>query len=462
MPTDVAPRTSQFGADQRRHLVAQIWQAGLAAVQPGQAVPRTLRAESIDWPSLPRCWLIGGGKAGTAMAQAAVQFLLDHDLPATRLAGWLNVPAETAQPLTGVTLHPARPTGINFPTAAAVAGTEHLLHRIDQVGPGELVLCLISGGGSALLCAPAPGLTLEDKQAVTKLLHRSGADIGEMNAVRKHLSRIKGGGLTSRLAARGSLGQRLLCLLISDVIGDPLDVIASGPTCCDPTTFADAVSVLQRRGLWEAVPAAARSYLEAGLAGQAPETLKVMPRARDGGDLAEHRLIATSAQAVAAAAAAAQQLGWHVQAQPDPFAGDVNDQVDQVARQLRGVLDSAGRGAPVALIAGGEPTVVLPPTPGKGGRNQHFILGLLAQLSPAELDRVTVLCAGTDGEDGPTDAAGGFADAAAATALAPQAVADHWRRFDAYPVLEAAGALWRTGLTQTNVMDLRVAVVWPD
>jgi glycerate-2-kinase len=395
------------------------------------------------------------------MAQAAVQFLLEQGLPPTRLAGWLNVPAETAQPLTGVTLHPARPTGVNYPTAEAVAGTERILQLMDQVGPGELVLCLISGGGSALLCAPAPGLTLEDKQAVTRLLHRSGADIGEMNAVRKHLSRIKGGGLTSRLAARGPLGQRLLCLVISDVIGDPLDVIASGPTCPDPTTFADAINVLRRRGLWDETPAAARGHLEAGLAGRVAETLKVMPRSAAGGDLAEHRLIATNAHAVAAAAAAARQRGWHVQTDTEPYAGDVHAQVRAVARQLRDVLQGPARDAPVALIAGGEPTVVLPSTPGQGGRNQHFILGLLAELTPTELERVTVLCAGTDGEDGPTDAAGGFADAAAAATLAPATVADHLRRCDAYPILAAADALWRPGLTHTNVMDLRVAVVWP-
>lgn len=435
-----------------------IWQAGVAAVQPSQAVPAALAAASIPWVQVPRCWVVGGGKAGSAMAEATARFLRDKGLPSERLAGWVNVPAESARPLPGITLHPARPLGINYPTAAAVAGSEQILSLLDRVGPGEWILCLISGGGSALLCAPAPGLTLEDKQQTTQLLHRSGADIREMNTVRKHLSRIKGGGLTQRLFARGDHGQRLLGLVISDVIGDPLDVIASGPTCPDPTTFGEALEIVERRGLRAELPAAVLARLERGRAGQEAETLKKLPEGPAGEALVLHRLIASQRHAVQAAAAAAKRLGYEPQAEEQPFAGDVLAEVKRVATQLREHL-ARTVGRPLALIAGGEPTVVLPPQPGRGGRNQHFILALAAELTPAEWDRITVLCAGTDGEDGPTDAAGAFLDRERAARLRGQPLAEHLARFDAYPLLDAADALVRTGLTDTNVMDLRVMLL---
>jgi hydroxypyruvate reductase/glycerate 2-kinase len=447
-----------------RQEVADVWWAGVAAVQPAQAVPRALAAEPLDWSQVPRLWLVGGGKAGTAMTLAACRFLEQAGVPRDRLAGWVNVPADTVQEVAPlITLHPARPTGMNLPTAAAVMGTERILQLIDQTGPGEWVLCLVSGGGSALLCAPAPGLTLEDKLAVTQLLHRSGADIQQMNTVRKHLSQIKGGGLTQRLARRGWPGPRLLSLVISDVIGDPLEVIASGPTYPDPTTFADALSVVDQFGLRPHLPAAVLDYLRAGVAGQRPETLKTMPQLPDGTPLAEHRLIATNAQAVAASAQAARDRGWQVECASMPFAGDVLDQVRLVAERLRTWAAQPPPDRPVAWIAGGETTVTLPAPAGAGGRNQHFILALLAELPPEVWERVTVLCAGTDGEDGTTQAAGAFADRQTWTALAgqPERVQDHLRRFDAYPLLDRAGALFRTGLTQTNVMDLRIVVLWP-
>lgn len=453
-----------MSAPARRQQVADVWWAGVAAVQPAQAVPRALAAERLDWIQVPRLWLVGGGKAGTAMTLAACHFLEQAGVPRERLAGWVNVPADTVQEVPPVTLHPARPTGMNLPTAAAVTGTERILQLTDHAGPGEWLLCLLSGGGSALLCAPAPGVTLEDKLAVTQLLHRSGADIQQINTVRKHLSQIKGGGLTQRLARRGWPGPKLLSLVISDVIGDPLDVIASGPTYPDPTTFADALAVVDQFDLRHRLPAAALEYLQAGAAGQRPETLKTMPLLPDGKPLAEHRLIATNTQAVAAATQAARDRGWLVEHDPAPFAGDVLRQVRDVAGRLRTWLAQPPLDRPLAWIAGGETTVTLPAQAGAGGRNQHFILALLAELPPAVWQRVTVLCAGTDGEDGTTNAAGAFADDLAWTALAGQSVRlqDHLRRFDAYPLLDQAGALFRTGLTQTNVMDLRIAVLWPD
>src|SRR5438067_8659897 len=197
---------------------------------------------------------MGAGKAGAAMS-AAVEAALPELLP--RIEGLVNVPAEAVRRLKNIRLHAARPAGSNQPTAEGVAGAEKILRLAESAGPHDVGLCLLSGGGSALLPAPVAGVPLADKQALTLLLHACGATINEMNAVRKHLSRIKGGQL-----ARAFRGRHLYSLIISDVIGDPLDVIASGPTAADPTTFADALGVLEKYQLTARVPPAVRAYLD--------------------------------------------------------------------------------------------------------------------------------------------------------------------------------------------------------
>src|SRR6185437_2671452 len=192
--------------------------------------------------------IVGGGKAGATMA-AGVEAALSDQLE--RLSGVVNVPAETVRPMRAIRLHAARPAGSNQPTVEGVAGVRAMLDLVGQAGPRDVGLCLLSGGGSALLPAPVAGISLQDKQHVTALLHSCGATINEMNCVRKHLSAIKGGRLAQEFGTRP-----LFSLIISDVIGDPLDVIASGPTAADPTTFADALAVLDRYDLRERVPAA--------------------------------------------------------------------------------------------------------------------------------------------------------------------------------------------------------------
>jgi hydroxypyruvate reductase/glycerate 2-kinase len=428
-----------------------VWRAGVDAVRPGPLLASawpTLPAEvKAGLAAAPRVFVVGAGKAGTGMAAALeAQF----GAGVNRLNGLVNVPEGTTRPLARIRLHPARPAGSNHPTAAGVAGADEMLALLASAGPEDVAICLLSGGGSALLPAPGAGITLDDKQTVTKLLHACGATIREMNAVRKHLSRVKGGRL-----ARAFRGKRLVTLIISDVVGDPLDVIASGPTAPDPTTFADSVAVLDKYGLTDRVPAAVLELLRAGLRGEIPETPKTLPPA------VSNVIIGSNATALAAATGTAAARGYRV-LDLGPF---VEGETKEVAVVLAGIVRSIrGRGEPVAspacVLVGGETTVTLGPNPGKGGRNQEFVLAVADKLGDG-MAGVCVLSGGTDGEDGPTDAAGAVATAetlarAAALGLDP---ADHLRRHDAYPFFDATGGLVRTGLTGTNVMDVRVILV---
>src|SRR5579875_199626 len=256
----------------RQHAQA-IWQAAVAAVDPFLLVrdflmyPPPELAKTLAGPG--HILVVGGGKAGAAMA-AGVEAALVGSLD--RLSGVVNVPMESVRPLRVLRLHAARPAGSNQPTAEGVAGVQAMLDLVAGAKPHDVGLCLLSGGGSALLPAPIAGITLQDKQHVTALLHACGATINEMNCVRKHLSAIKGGRLTQAFGTRP-----LFSLIISDVIGDPLDVIASGPTAADPTTFADALAILDQYALRPRVPPTILAHLERGRAGAVAETLKTLP-----------------------------------------------------------------------------------------------------------------------------------------------------------------------------------------
>ncbi len=370
-----------------------------------------------------------------------------------RVSGVVNVPEGAVRPLRSVRLHAGRPAGVNHPTAAGVAGVQDMLDLVNTATPADLGLCLLSGGGSALLPAPVEGASLEDKQRVTALLHACGATIDEMNCVRKHLSRFKGGRLAQAFAEREC---PVYSLIISDVIGDPLDVIASGPTAADPTTFADALAVLDRHGLTERTPPAVLDHLRRGAAGAVPETLKTLP------DSIRNLILGNNAGALTAAARRAAELGYPVL----NLGSFIDGETRHVAAVFAGIVRSSradGRPMrpPVCLLSGGETTVTLTPEHGKGGRNQEFVLATALKVGAAGLRSAVVLSGGTDGEDGPTDAAGTVADAdtfarAAALHLDPAAFLE---RHDAYPFFAAVGGLLRTGLTQTNVMDVRVILI---
>ena len=432
----------------REHAV-EIWRAGVDAVASDRLVRdavsvdgdalhvRDERFDAADWD---RLIVVGAGKAGAGMAAGFAEVVAGSPWEG-RLTGWLNVPADCVRDIPGFTLHAGRPAGVNEPRPEGVAGTRRILELIRGCGPRDLCVVLLSGGGSALLVAPAEGVTLADKLAVTKLLAARGAAINELNAVRKHLSAVKGGGL-----ARACGAGRMLCLAISDVIGDPLDVIASGPTVADPTTAADALAVLRRfcpnpeelpAAVWRAV---SRDQRERSV----PNTVRT-------------EVIGSNAVAVAAARREAESLGLRVKHEGRAAAGDAAEKGERLFWQA----DGRGGIGPFCLLSGGEPTVTLCENPGKGGRNQHLVLAVLDAVWETGLDGRVILSGGTDGEDGPTDAAGAVADdallaRAKALGLHPRPFLD---RNDAYPFFEATGGLLKTGPTHTNVMDLRVVLV---
>ncbi len=440
----------------RQHARA-IWQAAVAAVDPFELVrailmnPPPALAEALAGSG--RILVIGGGKAGAAMAAGVEAALADR---LDRVAGVVNVPAETTggtpvPPLAAIRLHVARPAGSNQPTAEGVAGVRAMLELVGKAGPHDVGLCLLSGGGSAILPAPADDITLEDKQHVTALLHACGATINEMNCVRKHLSAIKGGRLAQAFGTRP-----LFSLIISDVIGDPLNVIASGPTAADPTTFADALAILDRYGLRSQVPAAVLAYLERGRKGAIDETLKTLPAS------VHNLVLGNNGRALAAAQRQAEAFGYKVLNLGSFIEGEtryVAIALAGIARSIR--ADGQPLSPPVCILSGGETTVTLGPSPGRGGRNQEFVLSAAVYLGPVGLRNIVILSGGTDGEDGPTDAAGALADQTTLMRSAQAGLdpADYLERHDAYSFFEAAGDLLKTGLTRTNVMDVRVVLV---
>jgi len=424
-----------------------IWWAGVRAVDPVHLVEQAL-SEYSSWQQARRILVVGAGKAGAGMAAGVERALADR---LDQVTGIVNVPAGTFMPLQRIRLHPARPAGVNEPRPEGIVGAEEMLRLLSTAEPEDVALCLLSGGGSALLPAPAQGISLEDKLAVTRLLHRCGASITEMNCVRKHLSRIKGGQL-----AQVFRGQRLLTLVISDVVGDPLDVIASGPTVPDPTTFAEACQILQQYGLWNQVPASVRNHLEAGRRGEIPDTPKSLPPS------IQCRIIGNNRLALNGARHHAQQLGYPVL----DCGAFIEGETRVVAQVCAGLIRSIFRDGqpvtpPVCLLMGGETTVTLDATHGLGGRNQEFVLALCGYLDPQIMPYVTILSAGTDGEDGPTDAAGAVADQTV-WQLAKQ-LDLRWQNYlqhhNSYSFWKSTGGLLITGLTGTNVMDLRVLII---
>lgn len=449
----------------REHAI-EIWKAGVAAVSSerlvGNAVTfdgRTLTIcqQEIDVASLDRILVLGAGKAGAGMA-SAVESALGSKLTDAKVTGWVNVPADCVRPLRRIVLHGARPAGVNEPTEEGVFRTQRILELARSAGPNDLVLVLISGGGSALSPAPIPGITLADKQAVTRFLMRSGASIQELNTVRKHLSLFKGGGL-ARAAANS---RTVISLIISDVIGDPLDVIASGPTVEDTSTTTDAIAVLKRFG---AQPPDVPTAVFEALSRPSGEPEGVSPRlAKSEMPKCRNHVIGNNGTALDAAASKARELGFTMKLLGSNNAGEAQAVGRELAELCRCIRDGqADVSPPVCVISGGEPVVKLTQTrqSRKGGRNQEVALAALQHLWSDGLDRIAILSGGTDGEDGPTNAAGAVVDetlrqAALTKSLGP---AEFLAINNSYPFFEQTGGLLLTGPTHTNVMDLRVAVV---
>lgn len=449
------PRSKPAGPQPEVRLRRQaqvIFLRGVRAADPLQAVLRHLRIEGgnvvagsrrYSVATIRDIYVLGAGKASGLMA-AAVERVLGRRIR----GGLVNVKYGHTAPLRRVELNEC---GHPVPDARGLDGARRIMEIARQAGEEDLVICLISGGASALMPAPAPPVTLEEKQQVTRLLLACGATIHEINAVRKHISAIKGGQL-----ARLAYPARVIALLLSDVIGDQLDVIGSGPTAPDASTFAGALAVLDRYGLRERVPASVRERLERGAAGEIPETPKP-------GDPAFERtqnlVVGGNRSAVDAAAAAARRLGLKPLVLSTTIEGETREVARVHAAIAREIL-SSGRPArpPVCLISGGETTVTLRGK-GLGGRNQEFVLAAAIEL--AGLPRVVVLSGGTDGTDGPTDAAGAIADGA--TIARAERIGLDARRMlddnDSYHFFEPLGDLIKTGPTNTNVMDLRLVLV---
>jgi hydroxypyruvate reductase len=442
-----------------REQARTIWEAGVAAVASERLVANaihcdgrslTILGEPFRLDSLDRILVLGTGKAGAGMA-SAVEAALGEELTSAKVAGWVNVPADCVRSLRRIVLHAARPAGLNEPTEAGVFGTQRILELAHSAGPNDLVLVLISGGGSALAPAPIPGITLADKQSVTRFLMSSSASIQELNTVRKHLSVFKGGGLAQAAAN----ARAVITLIISDVIGDPLDVIASGPTVPDTTATADALAVL-RRFLKQPsdVPASVLAALSQPVGTSAP---------RFPARCLNH-VIGNNATALEAAANKARELGFTVQSLGTNNAGEARVVGQELAEWCRRIRDGqADVAPPICVLSGGEPIVKLTPTTQsrKGGRNQEVALAALQHLWHDGLDRLAILSGGTDGEDGPTDAAGAVVDEALRQAALKRNLnpAEFLSINNSYPFFEQTGGLLRTGPTHTNVMDLRVAVV---
>jgi hydroxypyruvate reductase len=434
----------------------EIFTAGLAAVEAESAVRRHCRLEqggrllvagphSIALDGIERILLTGAGKASASMA-AALEALLGERIA----GGCVVVKHGHGAPLRRVELVEA---GHPVPDGAGLAGARRILELARAAGERDLILLLLSGGGSALLPLPAPGLTLEDKQATIRFLLACGATIHEINTLRKHISDIKGGRL-----AQAAFPAACLSLILSDVVGDDPEVIASGPTVPDPSTFRQCAAVLARYAARDRLPARVVDHLERGLAGRVAETPKpgdpLLAKAR-------HLIVGSNRLALSAAAEAARRLGYSPLILSALVEGDTGEAARFHGALVREALISGHPVAPPAcLLSGGETTVVIKGD-GLGGRNQEFAL-VLSTLIP-ESAPVAALIAGSDGSDGPTDAAGAFCDAstrarAAAVGMDPAAFL---ARNDAYPFFDRLGDLLRTGPTRTNVMDLRIILLAP-
>jgi len=431
----------------RQHARA-IFDAALAAADPSQAVERHLAR--IDFSRFRNIYVLGAGKAGASMAQACERVLQWDGPPGPSVpagTGLLNVKYGHTANLRRIELNEC---GHPEPDERGMHGAERIAALAAKAQRDDLVLCLISGGASALLPLPAPPVTLEEKRELTRLLLAAGADIHEMNAVRKHLSRIKGGEL-ARLAAPA----RVKSLLLSDVVGDNLDVIGSGPTAPDASTFADAAAVLQRYGIWRRAPKAVRVRIESGLLDQIPET----PKPGDAAFLrVRNTVIGSNRLALTAAAARARQLGYRTLILGSEIVGETRE----IARMHAAILREAAHTGrplrpPACIISGGETTVTLKgdARDGMGGRNQEFALA--AAIDLAGLPNAAVFSAGTDGTDGPTDAAGAIADGST-LARNPEALR-YLDNHDSYHYFESLGDLVKTGPTHTNVMDVRIMLL---
>lgn len=433
-----------------------IFLTAVKAANPREALKKIVRLVSEDrglkikigprsypLPSYRGIYVVGAGKASAAMAQT-----LEDILGEWIIQGLICVKYGHGVPLRRIKVleadHP-------IPDPAGLQATEEMVALLDRLTEEDLVIFLISGGGSALLIQPYPDITLSDKQGLTQLLLNCGATINEINILRKHISQVKGGKL-----ARIAYPATMVSLVLSDVIGDRLDIIASGPTVPDTSTFADCMRIIDKYRLKAKIPSSIIHFLEKGLQGDIEETPKP-------GDpifsSSQNIVIGSNISAIKAASLRAKALGYRPLILSSVIHGETREVALVHAAIAKEVLYSGNPvKRPACLISGGETTVTVSGK-GKGGRNQEFVLATILEL--AESDEITVLSGGTDGTDGPTEAAGAIADhhtlnRAQALGLEPSTYLDN---NDSYHFFQALNDLLITGSTGTNVMDIRIILV---
>ena len=436
----------------RKDLLMEIFYAGLRAVDP-EAVVRsqvkrqenclTVGGRAYDLDGFRRVILIGAGKATALMAKALEELLEDR-----LTEGLILVRHGYAVPMRKTRVIEA---GHPIPDQSGLKGTEEIISLLSAASEKDLVVCAFSGGASALLPAPVPPLDLSQKQLTTQLLLECGAKIGEINCIRKHLSRSKGGGL-----ARAAYPATLISLILSDVVADRLDVIASGPTVPDASRFAECIAIAERYGLASRLPGPVWQYLRDGAAGLFPETPKA-------GDQifakVQNVVVGNNRMALLAARDQAEALGFRALLLTSGLEGEACQMGRMLVALGKEVVFSGHPVAPPAcLLAGGETTVTLRGQ-GKGGRNQE--LALAAAIALEGVRRISLLSAGTDGTDGPTDAAGAFVDGATCQRARGQGLdpGDFLSRHDSYHFFESLGDLLITGPTRTNVMDIMCLLI---
>jgi hydroxypyruvate reductase len=464
---------SNIDRDALSAIARSIWRAGVDAVDSARLVRRFVHCDAntlefgswhVDLRAIRRIEVVGAGKAGGGMARGLVEAL--QPLASKHaISGWINVPEGCGVDLPNVRVFEARPAGSNLPTERVISGTQEILRRVESCSADDLCIVLISGGGSALLALPHPTVTLAEQVAMIEFLASREANIQQLNVLRKQISQVKGGRLAQ--ACRG----RLVTLIISDVIGDPLDLIASGPTAPDPSTAKDALQILRAFDPDQQRVAPSIHALVSQRAAQARYAIASTSPAEDT-DLGGRLFVIGNLQtAIDAAAERACALGWPTESnQPAALEGTA----ESVGADLVDRMWAYDGAKPHCWISGGEPVVRLVDRAqrGLGGRNQQLVLAAVSRWlerchdnrhSSRIRDAFCILSGGTDGEDGPTDAAGAWFDDQLLERLDGLALdpSHYLERNDAYHFFQRLGALFITGPTGTNVCDLRICLLRP-
>jgi glycerate 2-kinase len=427
--------------------IIDIFYRGVSAVDPYRAV----RANSdkvlsvLKENNLERIFVAGFGKAAVSMAKALADSFGDIVEKGILITKYGHADCERFS--RKIKIHEA---GHPVPDINGYFATQEMVNLLREADKSSLVVFLVSGGGSALLTCPCESISLEEKQTVTELLLKAGATIQELNTIRKHISAVKGGRLAEAVYPACSLS-----LILSDVIGDSPDAIASGPTSPDPTTYAQARDILDKYGLTDRMPESVERHLAKGLSGAAPETPK------PGDNIfckSSNIIVGSNMLAIDAAARAAEEAGWRAEIISSDLSGEASEVAKYLADKARKYRTSMSPGEKVCLVAGGETTVTVTGS-GRGGRNTEMALAFGIEIKGE--DGIVFLSAGTDGQDGPTDAAGAIVDGQIISLAIDLGIdpADYLKRNDSYTFFSKAGGLIISGPTGTNVMDIQLILI---